>query len=64
MLVKPALGRAVRWPGTRRLLAESGQDVPETSFWLLALHNGDVEKVDPSPVKAVSPPIETHEVSA
>lgn len=45
MQVKPAEGRAVRFPGTLRLLDKAGADVPETSFWLRALARGDVERV-------------------
>ncbi|GBQ84097.1 hypothetical protein AA13595_1322 [Gluconacetobacter johannae DSM 13595] len=48
MFVKPGPGRAVRWPGTLRLLAPEGAEVPETTFWLLCLKHGDV-------VKAVAP---------
>ncbi|GBQ32272.1 DUF2635 domain-containing protein [Gluconacetobacter azotocaptans] len=51
MFVKPAPGRAVRWPGTRRLLSEAGETVPETTFWLLCERNGDVVKATP-PVAA------------
>ncbi|GBR21095.1 DUF2635 domain-containing protein [Asaia spathodeae] len=42
MRVKPADGRAMRWPGTLRLLKYSGEDVPETAFWLRAKAKGDV----------------------
>jgi len=42
MRVKPAKGRAMRWPGTLRLLKYSGEDVPETAFWLRAKAKGDV----------------------
>ena len=61
MFVKPAPGRAVRWPGTLRLLKEVGENVPETSFWLLAVKNGDVVKTNPpsSPAAAVSAPAPT-----
>ncbi|KXV50232.1 hypothetical protein AD945_02420 [Gluconobacter albidus] len=45
MIVKPADGRAVRWPGSMRLLKSAGERVPETSFWLLALKHGDIEEV-------------------
>ncbi|MFE8872780.1 DUF2635 domain-containing protein [Acetobacter persici] len=45
MQVKPAEGRAVRFPGTLRLLDKAGADVPETAFWLRALSRGDVETV-------------------
>lgn len=42
MRVKPADGRAMRWPGTLRLLKYTGEDVPETAFWLRAKAKGDV----------------------
>lgn len=45
MIVKPAEGRAVRWPGSMRLLKSGGENVPETPFWLLALKHGDIEEV-------------------
>ncbi|MFT8463135.1 DUF2635 domain-containing protein [Acetobacter persici] len=49
MQVKPAEGRAVRFPGTLRLLDKSGADVPETPFWLRALSRGDVQSIGPAP---------------
>ncbi len=52
MFVKPADGRAVRWPGSMRLLKSDGENVPETSFWLLALKHGDIAEVK----EHVSPP--------
>ncbi len=47
MFVKPGPGRAVRWPGTLRLLAPDGAEVPETTFWLLCLARGDIVKTAP-----------------
>ncbi|MFT8634754.1 DUF2635 domain-containing protein [Novacetimonas hansenii] len=55
MFVKPTPGRAVRWPGTMRLLKAQGETVPETGFWLLCLHNGDVVKAAPPDASAASP---------
>ncbi|PYD63974.1 DUF2635 domain-containing protein [Gluconacetobacter entanii] len=52
MFVKPAPGRSVRWPGTMRLLKAQGETVPETGFWLLCLHNGDVVKATPPAASA------------
>ncbi|GAB6854169.1 DUF2635 domain-containing protein [Asaia astilbis] len=49
MRVKPAEGRAVRWPGTLRLLEDTGEDVPETAFWLRAKATGDVIEAAASP---------------
>ncbi len=48
MFVKPAEGRAVRWPGTKRLLAAEGAEVPADSFWLLCRRNGDVVDAEPA----------------
>ncbi|MFT8785458.1 DUF2635 domain-containing protein [Gluconobacter oxydans] len=55
MFVKPADGRAVRWPGSMRLLKATGENVSETSFWLLALHHGDV--VEASPEEKAEPAV-------
>ncbi|WP_308721022.1 DUF2635 domain-containing protein [Komagataeibacter xylinus] len=52
MFVKPAPGRAVRWPGTMRLLKASGETVPENGFWLLLLRNGDVVRAAPPAASA------------
>lgn len=56
MLVKPASGRSVRWPGTLRLLDADGANVPETDFWLRCLARGDVKKDSPpaQPVPATT----------
>ncbi|KAA8387042.1 DUF2635 domain-containing protein [Acetobacter tropicalis] len=48
MKVKPAEGRAVRFPGTLRLLDKDGAYVPETAFWLRALSRGDVQRIHAS----------------
>lgn len=45
MFVKPAPGRAVRDPRTYELLPEDGRNVPDDSFWLRRLRDGDVEQV-------------------
>ena len=37
MFVRPAEGRAVRRPDTKRLLAKDGETVPDTAFWLRAV---------------------------
>ena len=47
MFVKPAKGRTVRWPGSMLPLAEAGENVPETTFWLRRVMQGDVEQSDP-----------------
>ncbi|GCE83065.1 DUF2635 domain-containing protein [Komagataeibacter diospyri] len=63
MFVKPAPGRAVRWPGTMRLLKAQGENVPESTFWLLCERNGDVVKATPpaasAPAVAASTPPKT-----
>jgi len=51
MRVKPAKGRAMRWPGTLRLLKYSGEDVPETAFWLRAKAKGDVVSAEDDPAE-------------
>ncbi len=55
MFVKPAPGRAVCWPGTRRLLSEAGETVPDTTFWLLCERNGDVVKATPPAPASAAP---------
>lgn len=46
MRVKPARpGVIIRDPHTRRPLASEGADVPETSYWLRRLRDGDVERL-------------------
>ncbi|GBQ92096.1 hypothetical protein AA23498_1365 [Acetobacter nitrogenifigens DSM 23921 = NBRC 105050] len=57
MFVKPAPGRAVRWPVSMRLLNEAGENVPSSPFWLLALHHKDVVVIKP-PVEAAAIPAE------
>jgi hypothetical protein len=42
MFVKPAPGRAVRDPHTYQLLPDDGRNVPDDSFWLRRLRDGDV----------------------
>lgn len=61
MFVKPAPGRSVRWPGTMRPLRAQGENVPETTFWLLCERNGDVIKATPpeasAPAVVSTPPL-------
>jgi len=60
MFVKPAAGRKARWPGSNRLLSDSGENVPATQFWLMLLRNGDI--VEAKPEAATSPePVEAPE---
>ncbi|MDI9240739.1 DUF2635 domain-containing protein [Lysobacter sp. LF1] len=57
--VKPAPGRLVRWPNTRRL-APDGDRVPRSPYWLRRLECGDVVEVPAAPpileVRDVAPP--------
>jgi hypothetical protein len=47
MKVKPVNPSAViRDPHTRRPLPAEGGDVPETSFWIRRLRDGDVVRID------------------
>lgn len=50
MFVKPAPGRVVPDPERRDLLPEEGRDVPETTYWLRRLADGDVTQRDTKPV--------------
>ena len=68
MFVRPAEGRAVRRPDTKRLLAKDGETVPDTAFWLRAVMRGDVEEGAPAKeaevVSEVSPaPAEDNEIA-
>lgn len=43
MFVKPADGRKVRDPVTKRHIPDEGKEVPETSYWLRRIAAGDVQ---------------------
>ena len=45
MRVKPAPGRQVRDPITKRHIPEKGKDVPPTAYWIRRLKAGDVLEV-------------------
>ncbi|RTY53640.1 DUF2635 domain-containing protein [Pantoea sp. YU22] len=45
MFVKPKDGRSVPDPARGDLLPERGRNVPEDSYWLRRIVEGDVEKV-------------------
>ncbi|MBK5145993.1 DUF2635 domain-containing protein [Budviciaceae bacterium BWR-B9] len=45
MFVKPVSGRVVRDPVKGTFLPESGEEVPENTFWRRRLKDGDVQKV-------------------
>ena len=47
MFVKPVPGRMIRWPRTMTPLREAGEHVPENTYWLRALRDGDVETAEP-----------------
>lgn len=47
MRVKPADGRLVRDPVTKRHIPAEGADVPDTVFWFRRLASGDVVHVVP-----------------
>jgi hypothetical protein len=42
MRVKPAEGRAVRDPVTKKLLPAAGREVPDNQFWRRRVRDGDV----------------------
>jgi hypothetical protein len=64
MRVKPAAGRNVRDPITKRHLPTDGADVPESTYWIRRLRDGDVipcpapdfsaPQVDPIPDSVVT----------
>ncbi|NHN83665.1 DUF2635 domain-containing protein [Acetobacter musti] len=57
MFVKPADGRAVRWPGSMRLLSSNGENVPDNTFWRRRLKFGDVVKAE---APATAQPVADH----
>lgn len=56
--VKPAAGMAVIDPATRQRLPAAGADVPQTSYWLRRLADGDVVKAEAITPKAKAKPDE------
>lgn len=50
MFIKPAGGRMVRMPGTLHPLSVDGETVLDNGYWRRLLRDGDVVRVDPSPV--------------
>ena len=46
MYVKPASGLKIRKPGGQ-VLAEQGEDVPCSSYWMRRLKEGDIKKAKP-----------------
>ena len=49
MLVKPAHGRAIRDPGTMKLVPDEGLEVdPQDFFWLRALADRDLVEAEPA----------------
>lgn len=53
MFVKPAEGRKVRNPISKQHLPAAGAEVPESTFWIRRLRDGDVVRAEPP--KAVEP---------
>ena len=54
MFVKPAPGRLVRDPVSKRPLPAEGAEVPENTYWIRRLACGDVISCD-VPARVVSP---------
>jgi len=46
----------VRWPGTGKELADEGEEVPKTSFWMRRLRDGDVRKATAKRGRRTTPP--------
>lgn len=61
MRVKPAEGRAIRDPGTYKLLAKDGAEVQPSQFWTRRLRDGDVVEVKSADASqpAATAPVET-----
>lgn len=52
MYVKPAPGLKIRKPANReQVLADQGEDVPCSSYWMRRLKEGDVVKAKPARAK-------------
>lgn len=47
MKVYPVPGRLVRDPRSRQPLPEAGRDVPEDSYWMRRVRDGDVTTEEP-----------------
>jgi hypothetical protein len=56
MFVKPAEGRKVRHPITKQHLDAEGAEVPESTYWLRRLAEGDVVPAAPAAPALESPP--------
>ena len=54
MYIIPKPGLRVMWPLSRRPLPPEGADVPENSYWIRRLRDGDAELADkpPEPIEA------------
>lgn len=48
VFVKPAAGRQVRDPATKKHIPAEGIKVPRSSYWLRRLRDGDVLAADPA----------------
>ncbi|HEY1136573.1 MAG TPA: DUF2635 domain-containing protein [Xanthomonadaceae bacterium] len=49
--VKPAADKVVIDPATRQRLPEAGAEVPETTYWLRRIADGDVTRAEAAPPK-------------
>lgn len=47
MFVKPAEGRQVRDPASKRPIPAAGANVPQDSYWIRRLRDGDVVAANP-----------------
>lgn len=61
MFIKASPGMRVRDPVTKRVLPEEGKEVPESTFWIRRLQDGDVVIVPPEPpALAIEPATVVH----
>lgn len=61
MFVKPAAGRKVRDPKTMQYISDDGAEVPESTFWLRRLRDGDVVTAEIAPV--ADPVVQTDQIN-
>ena len=60
MFVKPKDGLKVRDPVTMRHIPDAGMEVPETSFWMRRLADGDVSVITMVQIPDSGPAEETN----
>ena len=51
MFVKPVEGRMIRDPVSFVPVPPEGREVTETDYWLLAVRDGDLQLVEPPPLR-------------